>query len=56
MLAEGFLRNSGYRVERVVLLTFGCQPPSKRGFEKSKNTKVCLHLTLRRRHYDAFLL
>ena len=40
-----FLRNSGYLVEREVLSTFGCQFPSKRGFEKSKNTEVCLNLT-----------
>ena len=30
-----FLRNSGYLVEREVLLTFGCQFPSKRSIEKS---------------------
>ena len=42
-----FLRNSGYLVEREVLSTFGCQFPSKRSFEKSKNTEVCLNLTLK---------
>ena len=42
ILADRFLRNSGYLVECEVLLTFGCQFPSKRSFEKSKNTKVCL--------------
>ena len=47
ILADRLLRNSGYLVEREVLLTFGCQCPSKRGFEKSKNTKVCLKLTLK---------
>ena len=33
-------------VEREILSTFGCPFPSKRSFEKSKNTKVCLNLTL----------
>ena len=47
LLADRFLRNSGYLVEREVLLTSGCQFPSKRGFEKSKNTEVCLNLTLK---------
>ena len=42
-----FLRNSGYLVEREVLSTFGCQFPSKRSFETSKNTEVCLNLTLK---------
>ena len=27
---------------------FGCQFPSKRGFEKSKNTEVCLNLTFKK--------
>ena len=40
ILADIFLRNSGYLVEREVLLTFVCQFPSKRSFEKSKNTEV----------------
>ena len=35
VLADRFLGNSGYLVEREVLSTFGCQLPSKRGFEKS---------------------
>ena len=35
VLADSFLRNSGYLVEHEVLSTFGCQFPSKRGFEKS---------------------
>ena len=56
IMADRFLRNSGNRVEREVLLTFGFQFPSKRDFEKSKNTKVCLQLTLRRHHCDAFFL
>ena len=46
ILADRFLRNSGYLVEYEVLSTFGCQFPS-RSFEKSKNTKVCLNLTLK---------
>ena len=47
ILADRFLRNSGYLVEREVLSTFGCQFPSKRSFQKSKNTEVCLNLTLK---------
>ena len=47
ILADRFLRNSGYLVECETLSTFGCQFPSKRGFEKSKNTKVWLNLTLK---------
>ena len=39
VLADRFLRNSGYLVEREVLLTFGCQFPPKRSFEKYKNMK-----------------
>ena len=54
-LADRFLRNSGYLVEREVLSTFGCQFPSKRNFEKSKNTEVCLNLTSKWWHSDAFL-
>ena len=45
ILADRFLKNSGYLVEHEVLATFGCQFSSKRSFEKSKNTKVCLKLT-----------
>ena len=45
MLADRFLRNSGYQVECEVLSTFRCQFPSKKSFEKSKNTEVCLNLT-----------
>ena len=56
ILADRCLRNNVDLVEREILSTFGCQFTSKRGFEKSENTKVCLHLTLRRRHCDAFLL
>ena len=55
LLADRFLRNSGYLVEREVLSTFGCQFPSQRSFEKSKNTKVCLNLTLKWQRSDAFL-
>ena len=39
ILADRFLRNSGYLVEYDVLSTFWCQFPSKRSFEKSKNTE-----------------
>ena len=55
ILADRFLRNSGYLVEREVLSTFRCQFPSQRSFEKSKNTEVCLNLTLKWQHSDAFL-
>ena len=55
VLADRFLRNSGYVVEREVLSTFGCQFPSKRSFEKSQNTADCLNLTLKWWHSDAFL-
>ena len=49
ILADRLLRNSGYMylVECEVFSTSGCQFPSKRSFEKSKNTKVCLNLTLK---------
>ena len=47
ILADRFLRNSGYLVEHEVLLTFGCQFPSKKSLEKSKNTEVCINLTLK---------
>ena len=47
ILADRFLRNIGYLVECETLSTFGCQFRSKRGFEKSKNTKVWLNLTLK---------
>ena len=49
ILADRFLRNSGYMclVECEVLLTSGFQFQSKRCFEKSKNTEVCLNLTLK---------
>ena len=46
ILADRFLRNSGYLVEHEVLWTFRCQFPCKKGLEKSKNTKVCLNLIL----------
>ena len=55
ILAKRFLRNSGYLVECEILLTFECQFPSKRGFEKSKNTEVCLNLTLKWWRLDTFL-
>ena len=38
ILVGRFLRNDGYLVKHEILSTFGCQFPSKRGFEKSKNT------------------
>ena len=47
ILADRFLRNSGYLVEHEIFSTFGCQFQSKRNFEKSKNTEVCLNLTLK---------
>ena len=47
ILADRFLRNSGYLVEHEVLWTFGCQFLFKTSFEKSKNTEVCLNLTLK---------
>ena len=49
-LADRFLKNSGYLVEHEVLSTFGCQFPAKTSFEKSKNTEVCLNLTLKSWH------
>ena len=50
ILADRFLKNSGYLVECEILSTFRCQFPSKRSFEKSKNTEVCLNLTLKWQH------
>ena len=47
ILADRLFRNSGYLVEHEVLSTAGCQFPSKKSFEKSKNTEVCLNLTLK---------
>ena len=47
VLADRFLRNSGYLVESEVLSTFGCQFLSKRSFEKCKNTELCLNFTLK---------
>ena len=55
ILADRLLRNSGYLVEREVLSTFGCQFPSKKSFEKSKNTKVCSNLSLKWQCLDHFL-
>ena len=55
ILADRFLRNSGYLVEREVLLTFRCQFPCKRRFEKSKNSEDCLNLTSKWWHSDASL-
>ena len=46
ILADRFLRNSSSLVECEILSTFGCQVTLKTGFEKSKNTKVSLDLTL----------
>ena len=50
ILADRFLRNSGYLVECEVLSTFGCQFAAKTSFEKFKNTEVCLNLTLKSCH------
>ena len=50
ILADKFLANSGYLVDYEVLSTFGCQFSCKRSFEKSKNTEVCLNLTLKWQH------
>ena len=50
ILTDRFLRNNGYLVECEVLPSFGCHFSSKRGFEKSINTKVCLNLTLKWHH------
>ena len=55
ILADRFLRNSGYLVEHEVLSTFRCQFPSKGSFEKSKNTEVYLNLTLKWLWLDPFL-
>ena len=54
ILADRFLRNNGNLVESEVFSTFGCQFPSKRSFEKSKNTKVCLYLFLKWQCLDHF--
>ena len=40
ILADKFLLNSGCKIQSEVLSTFGCQFPSKRWFEKFKNTKI----------------
>ena len=50
ILADRFLRNSGYLVKHEILSTFRCQFPSKRSSEQSKNTKVCLNLILKWQH------
>ena len=47
IMADRFLRDSGYLVEHEVLSTFRCQFPSKKCFERSENTEVCLNLTLK---------
>ena len=54
ILADRFSRNRGYLVELETLSTFGCQFSSKRSFEKSKNTEVCLNLTLKCQRGDVF--
>ena len=46
IMANRFLRSSGYMVGHEVFSTFGCHFPSKRCFEKSNNAKVYLNLTL----------
>ena len=55
ILADRFLRNSGYLVEHEVLSTSGCQFPSNRSFEKSINTEVCLNFSLKWQCFDPFL-
>ena len=50
IMANRFSRNSNYLVEHEILSTFGCQIPSERSFEKSKNTEVSLNLTLKWQH------
>ena len=49
ILVDRFVRNSGYMylVKCEALSTSRCQFPCKRGFEKSKNTEVCLNVTLK---------
>ena len=54
ILADRFLRNSGYLVECEVFSTFGYQFPSKRSSEKSKNTEVCLNFSLKWQCLDHF--
>ena len=47
ILADRFLRNSGYLLEHEVLLTpLGVSFHKKESFEKPKNTEVRLNLTL----------
>ena len=53
ILADKFSRNIAYLVERAVVSTFRFQFPSKRSFEKSKNTEDYLNLTLKLLHSDA---
>ena len=54
ILADRFLRNSGYLVEGEVLSTFECQFLSKRSFDMSENTEDYINLTLKLLHLDAF--
>ena len=46
ILADRFLRKSGYLVEHEIFSSSMCQVSSKRYFDKSKNTKVCSNFTL----------
>ena len=55
ILADRFLRNSGYLFECEMLLNFGCHFPSRRDFEKSNNTEDCLNLTLTWPRGSAFI-
>ena len=55
ILADRFLRNSGYLVESEVLSSLGCQFQSKRSFAKPKDTEVCLDFASKWQHSDAFL-
>ena len=47
ILAERFLRNSGYLVECEICRLLSVGFHTKEVFEKSKNTEVCLNLTLK---------
>ena len=47
ILADRFLRNSGYLVEGDVFVDFWVSVSIQLRFEKSKNIEVCLNLTLK---------
>ena len=54
ILADRFLMNSGYQIDREILVDFCVTVPSKRSFENSKNSEVCLNFTIKWRRPDAF--